>query len=264
MEEGGSLAVAVAGRAQPQSRQPWHNFPRGAVPGLFLHGLLEWMVAEGFDNFDEPWYREQLAERCERSMWKQRAEEVMDWLAHAIGTELPPLQATLSEVRHIRAETEFWIPAERLPAGDLDRLCRQALMPGLPRPALSERQVSGMLHGFIDLVFEHDGRYWILDYKSTTLGNDDSAYHQEALKAAVVEKRYEVQGIIYLLALHRLLKSRLGPAYDPQRQLGGALFFFLRGIGNPATRGCCQLAPDAMLLEALDSLLPAPQLETAA
>ncbi|MDT1823063.1 hypothetical protein FPK54_25360, partial [Acinetobacter baumannii] len=67
-----------------------------------------------------------------------------------------------------------------------------------------------------------------------------------------------------LLALHRLLKTRLGKAYRPEHQLGGALFLFLRGTGNPVTRGCCPLLPDLALLEQLDRLFPAPELENAA
>jgi exodeoxyribonuclease V beta subunit len=67
--------------------------------------------------------------------------------------------------------------------------------------------------------------------------------------------RYDIQGAIYMLALHRLLKSRLGSDYDPARQLGGAVFLFLRGIANPATNGCYLLEPDLVLLDGLDALL---------
>jgi exodeoxyribonuclease V beta subunit len=37
-------------------------------------------------------------------------------------------------------------------------------------PPLDFRQVRGMLKGFIDLVFRHNGRYYLLDYKSNWLG----------------------------------------------------------------------------------------------
>jgi exodeoxyribonuclease V beta subunit len=57
-----------------------------------------------------------------------------------------------------------------------------------------------------------------------------------------------------MLALHRLLGTRLGAAYDPATQLGGAIFYFLRGVGNEQTRGCYLLAPDAQLLDGLDGL----------
>jgi exodeoxyribonuclease V beta subunit len=257
LDEAGSSVGAGAMQAAP-----WHRFPRGALPGQFVHEQLEWMLDEGFDNADQPAYREQLLARCARSPWQGYADDLVEWLVRIVGTPLPLIDAPLSAVRHGRAETEFWMPVDRLQITELDRLCRTHLLPHLPRAMLSERQLTGMLHGFIDLVFEHEGRYWILDYKSTTLGNEDGAYHTAALQAALVEKRYEVQGLIYLLALHRMLKARLGTAYDPQRQLGGALFFFLRGIGNASTRGCCPLTPDIALLEALDRLLPAAQLET--
>jgi exodeoxyribonuclease V beta subunit len=58
-----------------------------------------------------------------------------------------------------------------------------------------------------------------------------------------------------MLALHRLLQSRLGDQYDPVEHLGGAVFLFLRGIANPHTRGCYWIAPDPVLLDGLDALL---------
>jgi exodeoxyribonuclease V beta subunit len=71
----------------------------------------------------------------------------------------------------------------------------------------------------------------------------------------MAEHRYDVQGAIYLLALHRLLRARLGQGYRPAEQLGGAVFLFLRGIANPATRGCYLIEPDLGLLDGLDRLL---------
>jgi exodeoxyribonuclease V beta subunit len=255
---------ATAAAPAPGQAAAWHRFPRGALPGLFIHELLEWMLEEGFRHAGQVWYREQLVARCERGAWKDRKEELADWLLQAVQTALPALGAPLAAVCHGRAETEFWIPTARLRTAELDRLCQAAVAPGLARPSLSPKELGGMLHGFIDLVFEHNGRYWILDYKSNALGAGDGAYHAAALQEALVAKRYDVQGMLYLLALHRLLRSRLGSAYLPERQLGGALFLFLRGVGNAATRGCCPIVPDLALLEELDRLLPAPELECAA
>jgi len=62
-----------------------------------------------------------------------------------------------------------------------------------------------------------------------------------------------VQAAIYLLALHRLLRQRLGAAYSPQQHLGGALYYFVRGLDGAAC-GVHWIAPDAALLEALDTL----------
>ena len=66
--------------------------------------------------------------------------------------------------------------------------------------------------------------------------------------------RYDIQGALYMLALHRLLKSRLGAVYQPETHLGGAIFLFLRGIDNQQTHGCCHLAATSALMDALDQL----------
>ena len=113
-----------------------------------------------------------------------------------------------------------------------------------------------MLMGFIDLVFEHEGRYWVLDYKSNSLGPDDSAYDAPGLASAMAAHRYDVQAAVYLLALHRLLQARLGSRYDPAQHLGGAVYFFLRGIHGPAG-GVCTLTLPAEALHALDAMLDA-------
>jgi exodeoxyribonuclease V beta subunit len=99
----------------------------------------------------------------------------------------------------------------------------------------------------------------VLDYKSNALGGGDAAYTRPAMLGAMAAHRYDIQGAIYMLALHRLLRSRLGGEYDPAHHLGGALFLFLRGIANVSTRGCYLLAPDVELLDALDALLGAAE-----
>jgi len=119
---------------------------------------------------------------------------------------------------------------------------------------LPERELHGMLMGFADLVFEHEGRFWVLDYKSNHLGDTGQAYHRDALEAAMAEHRYDVQAAIYLLALHRLLRDRLGESYDPEQHLGGAVYLFLRGIDGPE-RGCYFVPPHLPLLDDLDAML---------
>ena len=244
---------------------PWHQFPRGAVPGNFLHEQLEWMAGEGFDCVEAPGFDARLAARCQRAGWGKREADVIAWLRMVASTALPPLQASLAQLSTQGAtllpEMEFWFPSEHLDAGALDRLCGQHLLDGVAYPALPQRQLHGMLKGFADLVFEHDGRFWVLDYKSNALGPNDAAYHRAAMAVGMAAHRYDIQGAIYMLALHRLLKSRLGAAYDPARQLGGAIFLFLRGVANGSTHGCFQIAPDLALLDGLDALFGAGAME---
>jgi len=132
-------------------------------------------------------------------------------------------------------------------AATLDHLIGEHLLPGVPRPALQARVLQGMLTGFMDLVVAHDGRYWVVDYKSNKLADYGSA----SLQDAVLHKRYDVQYVLYTLALHRLLKVRLAD-YDYDLHMGGAVYLFLRGIDQPGAGVHVQRPPRA-LVEALDA-----------
>ena len=233
---------------------PWHRFPRGSVPGNFLHEQLEWLASERFALQASPALQTTLARRCERQGWGARAADVVAWLGAVCSTPLPALGVPLAALHTVVPELEFWLPSDGLRAGRVDALCRAHLQPRRARPALPERALRGMLMGFADLVFEHEGRYWVLDYKSNALGAQDSDYTAEAMNAAMLEHRYDVQAALYLLALHRLLQARLGRGYAPARHLGGAIYLFLRGVGG-ARAGCCTVAPPIALLDALDAEL---------
>lgn len=235
---------------------PWHRFPRGALPGNFLHDQLEWLAGENFALTYETDLQQRLLKRCERDGWGHRADDVLTWLTQVVSVALPPMSGPLCDLRSTLPEMEFWFPSENLVASAVDGLCRQQLLHGRDRPVLPDRELHGMLMGFADLVFEQDGRYWVLDYKSNHLGNSDGDYADEALESAMAAHRYDVQAALYLLALHRLLRTRLGSGYDPARHLGGAIYFFLRGVSSPG-RGCYHVRPTPALLDGLDVLLGA-------
>ncbi|MEB5966665.1 exodeoxyribonuclease V subunit beta [Comamonas testosteroni] len=256
-----ALSGAAAGARSDAA--VWHRFMRGPVVGNFLHDQLEWLATEGFalQSRDDPDNSEPLAarllRRCERAGRKEQAADVLQWLRAVVHQPLAPLGVSLSQLGDgdaLLPEMEFWLPAQRLSAPHIDALCRRHILPGQPRPVLPERELHGMLMGFADLVFHHDGRYWVLDYKTNHLGLDGAAYAPQSLEQAMLQHRYDVQAALYLLALHRLLQSRLGAAYNPREQLGGALYFFLRGLDGEAA-GMHVLKPPLALLQALQALL---------
>ncbi len=231
---------------------PWHGFAKGPTAGNFLHDQLEWLAADGFALDEKKVLR--LKQRCENAGYKAQADDVVQWLGRVVAQPLLGPNVPLNALGVLLPEMEFWLPAGRLHAREVDALCQRHLLPGVSRPQLPDAQLHGMLMGFADLVFEHEGRYWVLDYKSNHLGGDDAAYTAQALDAAMVQHRYEVQAALYMLALHRLLRARLGSAYDPAQQLGGAVYLFLRGIDGPAG-GCCTLPAPPGLLDGLDAML---------
>ncbi len=246
------MAELSAPAASPGASAPWHGFAKGPSAGNFLHDQLEWLAAEGF-VLDAP-RADRLRQRSESAGYQAHADGLVQWLGRVVLQPLRGPDVPLQALRTVLPEMEFWLPAARLHAREVDALCRQHLLPGVDRPQLPDAQLHGMLMGFADLVFEHAGRYWVLDYKSNHLGGDDQAYSAQALDSAMAQHRYEVQAALYMLALHRLLRARLGQDYDPARQLGGAVYLFLRGIDGPAG-GCCTLPAPLALLNGLDAML---------
>ena len=116
---------------------------------------------------------------------------------------------------------------------------------------LRDGAVPGYLSGIVDLVFERDGRWWIVDWKSNQLGAADRRYEPDVLGEVMAEAHYTLQYHLYMLALHRHLRVRL-PAYDPAQHWGGVAYAFLRGIGDAAGRGWFVDVPTSALLAALD------------
>ncbi|MBL1377144.1 exodeoxyribonuclease V subunit beta [Zobellella iuensis] len=232
---------------RPGETPTLHRFPRGPNPGTFLHGLLELAGREGFAG-DAAGLREQLARRCQLRGLSEWIPPLGDWLRQLLGAPLTEDGATLAGLSAWQPELEFWLEVSRVDVRRIDELAQAAVLPGQPRPALLPDRLNGMLKGFIDLVFEHDGRYFVVDYKSNWLGSDDDAYTPEAMAAQVLKHRYDLQYLLYLLALHRQLRLRL-PDYDYDRHLGGALYLFVRSPG-----AVYRHKPPRELIESLDAL----------
>ncbi|MGP5141791.1 exodeoxyribonuclease V subunit beta [Vreelandella alkaliphila] len=236
-----------------------HKFPRGPGPGTFLHGLLEWAGRQGFAAAanDQDSLNDMLWRRVQLRGWQAWQEPLAGWLSALLTTPLPlaaPNQSSvaLTELSSYQVELEFWLAAKRVNTQAIDALVSKHLLPGVERPALDSDTLNGMLKGFIDLAFEHQGRFYVLDWKSNYLGPNDSDYEPEALRHALLAKRYDLQAALYLLAMHRLLKARL-PDYDPHQHLGGSMTVFLRGSRSPG-RGVFSEPAPVELIEALDSL----------
>jgi exodeoxyribonuclease V beta subunit len=245
-----------------------HAFPRGASPGTFLHGLLEWLGRQGFAAMATApgELAALLARRCNTARWKPHQSALNEWLTRWLATpldlsRLAPGSAPLAPagMHGYQVEMEFWFSASQVKVRALDRLVTAHTLRGEARPALAPQQLNGMLKGFMDLVFEHEGRYFVADYKSNWLGETDAHYTAKAMRDEVLRKRYELQYSLYLFALHRLLRARL-PDYDYDRHVGGAVYVFLRGHAA-ATQGLHMERPPRALMDALDALFAGTEAE---
>ncbi len=251
------LDVDAAGVVPVQSEPSLtpHSFPRGAGPGTFLHSLFE-----GIDftqPLDDVWIAEQLAAQGFGDEW---LPVLTQWLQAILQAPLNDSGVSLNQLmpQEKQVELEFYLPIESdLQAAHLDKLVREYDPLSAGCPPLNFKQVRGMLKGFIDLVFRWEGRYYLLDYKSNWLGEDSSAYTQQAMAAAMQSHRYDLQYQLYTLALHRYLRHRI-PDYDYQTHFGGVIYLFLRGVeSNGSSQGIFSTQPDVQLITKMDALFAA-------
>jgi exodeoxyribonuclease V beta subunit len=113
-------------------------------------------------------------------------------------------------------------------------------------------RLQGMMRGFIDLCFEADGRFHLLDWKTNRLG-EASAYREDSLPGAMRAHAYDLQAWIYALALHRFLRWRQPARYRADTHLGDAVYVFVRGLRHGPRHGRCAFPLRADIVEALDA-----------
>lgn len=236
-----------------------HHLPRGAGPGTFLHNLLEDAAEQGFADIAQSQAAAHalVERRCRHGVWQQYSERLQTWLSSYLTTEfqLPTGSGfSLGALHNYQAEPEFWFSLKGVSTTAIDDLIAQHILPTYSRPRLKANYLQGMLKGFIDLVFEHDGRFYVADYKSNYLGDNDSSYTEETMREKILASRYDVQYAIYSLALHRLLQVRLGAEYQPQQHFGGIVYLFLRGHNAPC-RGAFTDTLNVEFLEQLSELM---------
>ncbi len=240
--------------AERGSGLPIARFPRGAAAGTSLHGLFE---ALDFPQAHGPVLVDAVAQTLARAgyppLWQPTLEKLV---TDVLDT---PLDGQALRLRDIgrgqrRDELEFYFPLARIEAGTLNRLL-EATPVAAEAAALRFDAVEGVLKGYIDLVFEHAGRFYLADYKSNWLGSRAADYAPEALRAAMAEHRYDLQYLVYTVALHRHLRLRL-PDYDYERHFGGVYYLFLRGMApTQGDAGIYFDRPPAALVQALEVAL---------
>ena len=94
---------------------------------------------------------------------------------------------------------------------------------------MSSPGLKGFLAGFIDLVFEHDGRWYVLDYKTNNLGRSTGDYTPDRIRDAMVDHDYVLQYHLYTVALNAFLQRRVS-GYDYATHFGGVVYLFVRAV----------------------------------
>lgn len=228
-----------------------HHFPKGAIVGTLLHESFEKM---DFVQPNTSRVTEQLIMKLNLDeKWQQ---PMMEWFNSVL---ISPLTSglSLSQLSFSQRlnELQFYLPIRnQVEAIKLDHLCKQYDELSRQCESLSFSTVQGMLKGFIDMIFEWQGKYYIVDYKSNYLGESEQAYTQDAMAKAMCEHRYDLQYQLYTLALHRYLQTRI-PDYQYETHVGGVYYLFLRGMQvSNEYHGVFYTKPDGQFIKQLDML----------
>ncbi|GFO55651.1 RecBCD enzyme subunit RecB [Geomonas sp. Red276] len=215
------------------------TFPRGAGAGIFLHEIFEKLDFAGCSGDKAAG----LVGACLEghnidAEWAPCIREMVD---QVVSTPLsgPDALFTLADLRPgcWLTELEFFFPLRFVTSAtlreffkkwsgaegcaDLLHLCQ----------SLRFRPVKGMVKGFMDMVFEHGGRYYLVDWKSNHLGYRIEDYGRDALQGAMAQRMYTLQYLLYTVALNRYLSLRV-PGYRYDTHFGGVFYIFLRGASK--------------------------------
>ncbi|MBI1814565.1 MAG: exodeoxyribonuclease V subunit beta [Deltaproteobacteria bacterium] len=251
-----------------------HDFPRGTRAGQLVHQVLQDL------DFDVPGpiASEVIAQLLGRFGFEGKWTEplsraIADVLATTLADGATPLR--LRDIPSSRRlnELEFILPvADESPTERQDSVPLTAARladvftryAASPVPSgyaehvrnLGFSALAGFLRGFIDLVFEHNGRWYVVDYKSNMLGPRAHDYEPAKLIEPMSQHHYFLQYHLYVVALHRYLASRL-PDYDYDRHFGGIYYLFLRGMapGHAHHNGVFHDRPPRALIERLSAVL---------
>ena len=243
--------------AKPAEPSGIFAFPRGPRAGKCLHAVFERL---DFTRTERNTVGEIVSAALAEYGYEQRW---IDTLCDMIGRVMEaPLDrgsgVVLSGLARQRClhELSFYFPLKALTPTKLRTLFSRtgSVADDLPERigSLRFRPVEGFMRGFIDLVFEHGGRYYLVDWKSNHLGSRPEDYGPEPLAAVMRDDLYVLQYHLYAVALHEYLKSRMKD-YDYDRHFGGAIYVFLRGV-DPAMDpdyGMFRDRPERGLIEAL-------------
>jgi len=267
----GSPSGEGSAAVNEEARVLLHDFPRGTKAGTLLHAILE---EHDFTSADPEALPALVRDKLVAFGYEGRGLEgtLVRGIDAMLDTPLGIGVGTGARLRDIpRArrvdELEFLLPVthgprsqvtakaiaeafakhrtDAVPAAYVDRLGQLGFVP-----------LRGFLRGFVDLVFEHEGRFYVVDYKSNHLGRAASAYAPERLTLAMSHASYFLQYHLYTVAVHRWLARRMR-GYDYDRAFGGVLYLFARGMhpAHPAGTGIFADRPKRALVEALSEVL---------
>jgi exodeoxyribonuclease V beta subunit len=231
------------------------DFPAGSHIGLLMHELLEHL---DFQRDIESQGARLIAQRAPAYGVNgiDQQQTLAHWLQLIVSTELDQTGLRLDGLaRQNRLnELKFDFALDHFDVDALNALLQQDV--AQPLQPIGATRFRGLMTGVIDLVFEYQGKYYLADYKSNFLGARLDDYRPHHLARAMLDRRYDLQALLYSIALHRYLQQRLLD-YSYEQHFGGCYYLFLRAMRPQSgpLGGVHFERADAAKLDALERLL---------
>ncbi|MCH1782749.1 UvrD-helicase domain-containing protein [Psychrobacter glaciei] len=180
-------------------------------------------------------------------------EALINWIEEVLHAPLLSSNQPLISLNKGKrfAELEFNMGlSESFKAQDISKLFQQYLPDETDKHVTlvpqNKAHLYRYLRGEIDLVYEHAGKYYVVDYKSNFLGNSLSDYNENTLKQAMSKAGYWLQAAIYQVALHRFLAMRISDyTGNEDKYLGAVEYVFLRGVYDPNAQAATTVSQGA-------------------
>lgn len=213
----------------------FRDLTKGAKTGNFLHYLFENLHFSNPESW--PFTVDKSVARFvpnKKEVWE---DYLLQLLEHVMVTEIPVGETTVTlselEQKNILHELEFDFPVSLFTPSRLSEL----LESGILITNSIRGQIEGIMNGFIDVFFRYRGKYYILDWKSNYLGPELEDYSPEGVEEAMAENNYHLQYMIYSYAVQKYLGHRIGNQFDYERDFGGVIYLFVRGMRKGENTG---------------------------
>ena len=227
------------------------ELPGGVRTGLFLHDVLERLDYSSLTRcMDlEEWSQEAgVSALFERSMLEHGVESQHTELSkkviwRALNAVIQTEHGVIYGLGHCHpniCELEFLYPIPEHADARLDEL-----------PHGSWSLERGFIKGYVDYVFEWNGRVYFADWKSDVLDHYDPRTLQSHF-----EKNYTKQTFLYAIALCKVFDIHDHAAYEAR--FGGAVYCFLRGMQDDSDTGLHRARPSWEELLAFEQSLRDP------
>lgn len=259
-EQGAESTLEVDPEASPVA--DIFRFPRGVKAGLCFHSIFEKAEFRCEEkNAVKELIRQELRHyRFDEWLW---VEPVYTMLENVLSVPLKPFERTfrLAEIERPNRlfEMEFCFPMQGVSGSRLAEIFAAEPSDDIGESFLKKlnnlpmEHLNGFLKGFIDVVFQHENRFFLLDWKSNFLGNRPEDYRRNRIQEVMDDEFYHLQYHLYCLALHKYLRTRISD-YDYRKHFGAVFYVFLRGVdaASGPEFGIYETRPPARLIEKLE------------